>query len=88
MHTVYLENAHGTNPFNVWLQSPLVFTSGSPRNRWKPMTLPAPRALTPPHDPPSCWPWSPRNMNASVSQSSLCQVKDLKCHGRFWDRLG
>lgn len=36
------------------------------------------RALTPPHDPPSCWPWSPRNMNASVSQSSLCQVKDLK----------
>eukprot|EP00434_Breviolum_minutum_P008975 symbB.v1.2.007906.t1/scaffold491.1/size196728/10 len=34
--------------------------------------------LTPPHDPPSCWPWSPRNMNASVSQPSLCKVGDLK----------
>ena len=42
-----------------------------------------PSRLTPPHDPPSCWPWSPRNMNASVSQPSLCKVGDLKCLGNW-----
>ncbi|CAJ1375767.1 unnamed protein product [Effrenium voratum] len=29
-------------------------------------------------DPLLCWPWSPRCMNASASQPSLCQVRDLQ----------
>ena len=57
-----------------------------PWRQWTPKFFPFPLRATPPHDPPSCWPWSPRNMNASASQPSLCQVKDLKCHGRLnWD---